>query len=43
MSCGASVGIVDLVPVVVGDVGEGLSSVEVVGEASGEGEGGAEG
>ena len=43
MSCGASVGIVDLVPVVVGDGGEGLSSVEVVGGASGEGEGGAEG
>ena len=37
-------GIVDLVPVVViGDGGEGLSSVEVVGGASGEGEGGAEG
>ena len=44
MSCGASVGIVDLVPVlVVGDGDEGLSSVEVVGGASGEGEGGAEG
>ena len=36
-------GIVDLVPVVVGNCGEGLSSVEVVGGASGEGEGGAEG
>ena len=37
-------GIVDLVPVVVvGDGDEGLSSVEVVGGASGEGDGGAEG
>ena len=36
-------GIVDLVPVVIGDGGEGLSSVEAVGEASAEGEGGAEG
>ena len=36
-------GIVDLVPVVVGDGGEGVSSVEVVGGASAEGEGGAEG
>ena len=37
-------GIVDLVPiVVVGDGDEGLSIVEVVGGASGEGEGGAEG
>ena len=36
-------GIVDLVPVVVGDGGEGVSSVEEVGGASGEGEGGAEG
>ena len=37
-------GIVDLVPVVVvGDGDEGLSSVEVVGGASGEGEEGAEG
>ena len=36
-------GIVDLETVVVGDGGEGVSSVEVVGGASGEGEGGAEG
>ena len=36
-------GIVDLVPVVVGDGVEGLSTVEAVGGASGEGEGGAEG
>ena len=37
-------GIMDLVPVVVvGDGCEGLSSVEVVGGASAEGEGGAEG
>ena len=36
-------GIVDMEPVVVGDGGEAVSSVEVVGGASGEGEGGAEG